>query len=38
MAEPKSMKYVGQFGSIWELSEQNFKELLEAGAKAKSYI
>lgn|SRR5687767_8688177 len=26
-----------QFGSIWELSEQKFKELLEAGAKAKSY-
>ena len=31
------MKYVRQFGSIWELSEQKFKELLEAGAKAKSY-
>jgi hypothetical protein len=31
------MKYVRQFGSIWELPEQNFKELLEAGAKAKSY-
>ena len=31
------MKYVRQFGSIWELSEQKFKEFLEAGAKAKSY-
>jgi hypothetical protein len=31
------MKYVRQFGSIWELTEQKFKELLEAGAKAKSY-
>jgi hypothetical protein len=31
------MKYVRQFGSIWELSEQKFKELLESGAKAKSY-
>jgi hypothetical protein len=31
------MKYVRQFGSIWELPEQKFKELLEAGAKAKSY-
>jgi hypothetical protein len=31
------MKYVRQFGSIWELSEHKFKELLEAGAKAKSY-
>jgi hypothetical protein len=36
-ANPKPMKYVRQFGSIWELSEQKFKELLEAGAKAKSY-
>jgi hypothetical protein len=34
---PKPMKYVRQFGSIWELPEQKFKELLEAGAKAKSY-
>ena len=31
------MKYVMHFGSIWELPEQKFKELLEAGAKAKSY-
>jgi len=31
------MKYVRQFGSIWELSEHKFKELLEAGAKGKSY-
>ena len=31
------MKYVRQFGSIWELPEQKFKEFLEAGAKAKSY-
>ena len=31
------MKYVRQFGSIWELPEHKFKELLEAGAKAKSY-
>jgi hypothetical protein len=31
------MKYVRQLGSIWELSEQKFKELLEAGAKAKIY-
>jgi hypothetical protein len=31
------MKYVRQFGSIWELPEQKFKELLGAGAKAKSY-
>ena len=31
------MKYVRQFGSIWELPEQKFKELLEAGAKGKSY-
>ena len=33
----RPMKYVRQFGSIWELSEHNFKELLEAGAKGKSY-
>ena len=33
----RPMKYVRQFGSIWELSEHKFKELLEAGAKAKSY-
>ena len=31
------MKYVKQYGSIWQLSEQKFKELLEAGAKGKSY-
>ena len=31
------MKYVRQFGSIWELPEHKFKELLEAGAKGKSY-
>ena len=31
------MKYVRQFGSIWEIPEQKFKELLEAGAKAKNY-
>ena len=31
------MKYVRQFGSIWELPEPKFKELLEAGAKGKSY-
>jgi hypothetical protein len=31
------MKYVRQLGSIWELSEQKFKEWLEAGAKAKIY-
>ncbi len=33
----RPMKYVRQFGSIWELSEHKFKELLEAGAKGKSY-
>ena len=33
----RSMKYVRQFGSSWELSEHKFKELLEAGAKGKSY-
>jgi hypothetical protein len=33
----RPMKYVRQFGSIWELSENKFKELLEAGAKGKSY-
>jgi hypothetical protein len=37
MAKPKSMKYVRQFGSIWELPEHKFKELLETGAKGKSY-
>jgi hypothetical protein len=37
MAKLKSMKYVRQFGSIWELPEHKFKELLETGAKAKSY-
>jgi hypothetical protein len=31
------MKYVRQFGSIWELPEHKFKELLETGAKGKSY-
>jgi hypothetical protein len=31
------MKYVSQFGSIWELPEHKFKELLETGAKGKSY-
>jgi hypothetical protein len=31
------MKYVRQYGSIWQLSEQKFKELLEAGARGKSY-
>ena len=33
----RPMKYVRQFGSIWELPEHKFKELLEAGAKGKSY-
>ena len=33
----RQMKYVMQFGSIWELPEHKFKELLEAGAKGKSY-
>jgi hypothetical protein len=37
MAKPKLMKYVRQFGSIWELPEHKFKELLETGAKGKSY-
>jgi hypothetical protein len=37
MAKPRSMKYVRQFGSIWEVPEHKFKELLEAGAKGKSY-
>jgi hypothetical protein len=37
MAKPKPMKYVSQFGSIWELPEHMFKELLETGAKGKSY-
>jgi hypothetical protein len=31
------MKYVRQFGSIWELPEHKFKELLETGAKSNSY-
>jgi hypothetical protein len=31
------MKYVRQFGSVWELPEHKLKELLEAGAKGKSY-
>ncbi len=37
MAKAKSMKYVSQFGSIWELPEHKFKVLLESGAKGKSY-
>jgi hypothetical protein len=37
MAKPKSLKYIRQFGSIWELPEHKFKELLETGAKGKSY-
>jgi hypothetical protein len=37
MTKPKSMKYVRQFGSIWELADHKFKELLETGAKGKSY-
>jgi hypothetical protein len=37
MAKPKSMKYVRQFGSICELPEHKFKELLETDAKGKSY-
>jgi hypothetical protein len=37
MAKPKSMKYVREFGSIWELPEHKFKELLQTGAKAKTY-
>jgi hypothetical protein len=37
MAKPKSMKYVRQFGSIWELPKHKFKELLATGAKGKSY-
>jgi hypothetical protein len=37
MAKAKSMKYVSQFGSIWELPEHKFKVLLESAAKGKSY-
>jgi hypothetical protein len=37
MAKPKPMNHISQFGSIWELPEHKFKELLETGAKGKSY-